>query len=85
MTDLAKDIKNHNALVGKNSRKRVCYRTVCANCKKSEGFAPHELRSRWLRYIVGNAVRSAKVFLARWRCCHCNRSFTDYPDFRTTV
>jgi hypothetical protein len=25
------------------------------------------------------------IWLARWRCRECGRSFTDYPDFRPAV
>lgn len=85
MQDLATKIKQHDAAVRRNSRDRVCYRTVCAACGKNAPFAPHELRTRSLRYIVANEVVCVTIRLARWRCRHCGRTFTDYPDFRLAV
>ena len=83
--NLAERIKEHNAAVGRNFRNRVRYRNSCAGCTGSDCFAPHELRSRQLRYIVGTAVMCVRIVLARWRCILCGRTFTDYPDFRTAV
>jgi len=85
ISNLADEIKKHNAAVRRNSRDRVHYRKVCAVCKKGEVFAPHELRSRLLRYMVGNKVECVRVWLARWKCCSCGRSFTDHPDFRPAI
>ena len=85
ISNLVDEIKKHNAAVRRNSRDRVHYRKVCAVCKKGEVFAPHELRSRPLRYMVGNKVQCERVWLARWKCCSCGRSFTDHPDFRPSV
>ena len=85
ISNLADEIKKHNAAVRRNSRDRICYRKACAVCEEGEVFAPHELRSRWLRYFVGNRVRCERIWLARWRCCRCGRSFTDHPDFRLAV
>ncbi len=85
ISNLADDIKKHNASVRRNSRDRVRYRKVCAACTESEVFAPHELRSRWLRYIEGNKVLRERIWLARWRCCNCGRTFTDHPDFRPAL
>lgn len=85
ISNLADEIKKHNAAVRRNSRERVRYRKVCAVCEEGEVFAPHELRSRWLRYLVGNQVECVRVWLARWKCCRCGRSFTDHPDFRPAV
>ena len=85
MPDLANEIKQHNAAVRRNSRDRVCYRTVCAACGKNAPFAAHELRTRNLRYIVANDVICVVIWLARWRCGHCGRRFTDFPDFRLAV
>jgi len=82
--DVAERIQEHNAAVGRNFKERVRYRTRCADCAKSD-FAPHELRSRELRYIVGTVVICVRLVLARWRCIHCGRCFTDYPDFRTAL
>ena len=85
IANLAEQIKNHNAAVRRNSRDRVRYRKTCAVCVKGEVFAPHEVRCRWLRYILDNQVRIERLWLARWRCCGCGRTFTDHPDFRPAV
>jgi hypothetical protein len=85
MIDLAERIQRHNEAVRRVSQERIRYRDCCAICGKSAGFAPHELRSRQLRYMVGTAVICACIVLARWRCILCNRTFTDYPDFRTPL
>ena len=83
--NLAEEIKNHNAAVRRNSQERVRYRNSCSGCKEIDCFAPHELRSRQLRYTVGTLVICTTILLARWRCILCGRSFTDHPDFRTAV
>lgn len=85
IVNLAEKIQEHNAAVRQNFRNRVRYRNSCAVCTESDCWAPHELRSRQLRYIVGTAVMCVRIVLARWRCSHCGRTFTDYPDFRTAV
>lgn len=85
ITNLVDEIKKHNAAVRRNSRDRVRYRKVCAVCKEGEAFAAHELRSRPLRYMSGNRVECVRVWLARWKCRLCGRSFTDHPDFRPAV
>ena len=83
--DLEQRIKEHQAGVQKNPRDRVCYRRVCAGCDKKAPFAPHGLRKRTLRYIVRNSVVCSVIWLARWRCRRCGRTFTDHPDFRTAL
>jgi hypothetical protein len=85
MVSLADRIQGHNEAVRRDSRNRIRYREHCAACRNSAGFAPHELRSRQLRYIVANRVNSTRIILARWRCIVCNVTFTDYPDFRTAL
>ena len=30
-------------------------------------------------------VVCTEIWLARWKCRQCGRTFTDYPDFRTAV
>jgi len=82
---LATEIKQHDAAVRQNSRDRICYRTVCAACGKNAPFAPHELRKRGLRYIGAGKVVLVIILIARWRCRHCRRAFTDYPPFRLAV
>jgi hypothetical protein len=83
--NLADKIQQHNAAMRRNSRERIQYRKRCATCDGYDCFAPHELRPRELRYVVGMGVIRAKIVLARWRCIMCDRRFTDYPDFRTAV
>ena len=85
IVNLADQIKQHQAAVLRNSRDRVCYRTVCAACGKKGPFAPHQVRARNLRYLVENQVVCTVIWLARWRCRGCGRTFTDLPDFRTAV
>ncbi len=88
MADLPDLIKQHNALVRTNSKDRWCYREVCANCESNDEkdpFAPHELRRRSLRYVVANSVHCVVIWLARWRCRNCGKTFTDYPDFRLAL
>jgi ribosomal protein S27AE len=75
-------IKQHNELVRRNSRDRHRYRESCADCGEDSSLAPHELRRRTLRYVVANSVQSVVIWLARWRCRGCGRTFTDYPTFR---
>jgi rRNA maturation endonuclease Nob1 len=83
--DLTQQIKQHDIGVRKNPRDRVCYRTVCAGCGKNAPFASHGLRQRGLRYIVDNSVVCSVIWLARWRCRGCGRTFTDHPDFRLAL
>ena len=85
IVNLAQRINEHNAAVRRNSRDRVHYRDSCAGCDGCNCLAPHELRPRQLRYMVGTAVICVRIVLARWRCTLCGRTFTDYPDFRTAV
>jgi hypothetical protein len=72
-------------MVRQRSTERACYRKICARCGQEGRFAPHELRRRGLRLIVGHSVVCVIVWLARWRCRRCRYVFTDYPDFRTAV
>jgi hypothetical protein len=85
IVSLREKIEQHNAAMRRNCRQRIRYRNICAACNQSAGFAPHELRSRELRYMVGTGVMCVRIVLARWRCIVCGRTFTDYPDFRTAV
>ncbi|MDH3769941.1 MAG: hypothetical protein OET79_03000 [Nitrospirota bacterium] len=82
MDNLGDLIKRHNELVRTNSQDRHRYRESCAGCGEDASLAPHELRRRTLRYVVANSVLSVVIWLARWRCRSCGRTFTDYPDFR---
>ena len=78
-------IKRHNELVRTNSRDRHRYRESCAGCGEDAALAPHELRRRTLRYAAANSVLCVVIWLARWRCRSCGRTFTDYPHFRFTL
>ena len=80
-----RDVEEHNHAVRQGSSVRVCYRDSCARCDERGRFAPHELRRRGLRLIVGYSVLCMTVWLARWRCGNCRYVFTDYPDFRTPL
>jgi hypothetical protein len=79
------EVEEHNRVVRQRSSVRVCYRESCARCDARERFAPHDVRSRGLRLIVGYSVLCLTVWLARWRCRKCRYVFTDYPDFRTPL
>ena len=86
--DLAAAIKEHNDRVRTVSENRWCYRRACANCENNDEnrlFAPHELRRRTLRYPLATQVVCTVIWLARWRCRRCGRTFTDYPTFRTSA
>ena len=79
------EVEKHNDAVRRRGAERACYRKACARCDAEGRFAPHELRRRGLRLIVGQTVLCLTVWLARWRCRRCRYVFTDYPDFRTPV
>jgi hypothetical protein len=79
------EIEQHNRAVGRRGADRVCYRKSCARCDAEDRFAPHDVRRRGLRVIVGQTVLCLTVWLARWRCRNCRYVFTDYPDFRTPL
>lgn len=85
MDDLESLIKRHNELVRTNSRDRHRYQEGCTGCGKDASLAPHELRRRKLRYVVANSVLTVVIWLARWRCRSCGRTFTDYPSFRVAL
>ena len=80
------EVEEHNCAVRRRGSARVCYRESCARCDDTEEpFAPHDVRPRGLRLIVGHSVLCLTVWLARWRCRNCRCVFTDYPDFRTSL
>ena len=83
--DLETEIKRHNHDVSQGPNQRVCYQNVCTACRKSGPFAPHQVRARNLRYIVQNTVVCARIWLARWKCRNCGKTFTDYPFFRLAL
>lgn len=79
ITNLWEKIKEQE----KNSKvqhKPACERCECCG-KTSGGFRKHERRPRKIRLIVGNTVVYALVWLIRWKCLACNKTFTEYPDF----
>ena len=78
-------VLQHNAVVVRSGADRTCYVELCARCKASKRFAPHDVRRRGLRIVLENAVLCLTIWLARWRCRNCRHVFTDYPDFRTPV
>lgn len=84
MNDLAEVVNRHNEAVRTLSEVRIRYRHICAVCE-GRAFAPHELRRRTLRLIVGNGVLVMTIWLARWRCLACRRIGTDYPPFRLAL
>jgi len=84
MPDTVAEVKKHNLAVQKPGPKRVCYRKLC-DCHATAPFHPHNCRKRGLRVIVGGKVLCMPVWLASWRCRKCRRTFTDYPDFRTSL
>jgi len=81
-------ISQHQQFVEAEGRYRKC----CPRCNQTSSFGRHDVRSGGLRVLVecataaaGQAVRVVRIVLARWRCNHCRRVFTDYPDFRTPL
>jgi hypothetical protein len=76
------EVEEHNHAVRRRGSDRVCYRKSCARCDGEGRFAPHDVRPRGLRLIIGHSVLCLTVWLARWRCRNCRYVFTDYPDFR---
>jgi hypothetical protein len=84
MNDLLAAVNRHNEAVRRLSEDRVRYRANCAICN-GDRFAPHELRRRSLRIIVGCRVQVLTLWLARWRCLECRRLGTDSPPFRLTA
>jgi hypothetical protein len=64
----------------------TCEATVCCHCGQDVtsnqiAFAFHGTRARRFLVLVGSYVCKVAALLARWRCPHCRRTFTDYPPF----
>jgi len=81
----ATEVELHNRAVRQRGSSRTCYRESCGRCREPGRFAPHDVRPRTLRLIVGHNVVRVPLWLARWRCRKCRFVFTDYPDFRTPL
>ena len=81
----AAEVERHNRSVRQRGSSRACYRESCGRCREPGQFAPHDVRRRTLRLIVGHNVVRVPLWLARWRCRECRYVFTDYPDFRTPL
>ena len=79
------EVEKHNQAVGRPGADRKRYRGICGRCGHGDDFAPHDVRRRGLRLLIGNTVLCMTVWLARWRCRKCRRVWTDYPDFRTPL
>jgi hypothetical protein len=68
------------------NRTITCATTICCHCGldalgAKPAFAFHGARPRRFLVLVGGYVRKVAALLARWRCPHCHRTFTDYPPF----
>jgi len=64
----------------------TCARSVCCHCGvdtvgSQAPFAFHGTRPRRFLVLVGTYVCKVAALLARWRCPHCHRTFTDYSSF----
>lgn len=69
-------------------RKRTgtCATTACCHCgfdavKGQTPFTFHGTRARRFLVLAGSYVCKVSALLARWRCPHCRKTFTDYPPF----
>ena len=67
-------------------RTSICATTVCRHCGSDAAgghirFTFHGTRARRFLVLVGHYVRKVAALLARWRCPHCRKTFTDYPPF----
>lgn len=68
------------------NRTITCAATICCHCgldavRAQTPFAFHGTRPRRFLVLVGPYVCKVAALLARWRCPHCRRTFTDYPPF----
>jgi len=82
--DLILLIDGHSELV--RNRTITCATTICCHCGldavgAQTPFAFHGTRPRRFLVLVGSYVCKVGACLARWRCPHCHRTFTDYPPF----
>jgi hypothetical protein len=77
-------INDHSERIRKQTG--VCATTICCHCGLDVAsshipFAFHGARPRRFLVQVGSYVCKVAALLARWRCPHCHRTFTDYPAF----
>ena len=78
-------IEDHSQNV--RSHTVTCTTTICRHCgfhaagDPDHPFTLHGNRPRHFLVLVGLYVRKVIGLLARWRCPHCRRTFTDYPWF----
>ena len=68
------------------NRTITCATIICCHCgldaiAAQTPFAFHGARPRRFLVLVGRYVCKVAALLARWRCPHCQRTFTDYPPF----
>ena len=82
--DLILLINCHSERVRK--RTITCATTVCCHCglhaaSGHNRFTLHGTRARRFLVLVGLYVCKVAALLARWRCPHCRKTFTDYPPF----
>ena len=60
----------------------ACNLPPCPRCAADPSeFNRHELRKRQFYVIVEQFVKIVFGLLIRWKCPHCKKTFTDYPDF----
>jgi hypothetical protein len=77
-------IDDHSERV--RNRTITCATTICCHCGldavgAQTPFAFHGARPRRFLVLVGSYVCKVAALLARWRCPHCLKTFTDYPSF----
>ena len=68
------------------NRTITCATTICRHCgldavAEQTPFAFHGARPRRFLVLVDSYVCKVAALLARWRCPHCHKTFTDYPPF----
>jgi hypothetical protein len=68
------------------NRTITCATTICRHCGldavgAQTPFAFHGKRPRRFLVLVESRVCRVTALLARWRCSHCRKTFTDYPPF----
>ena len=77
-------IDNHSERV--RNRTITCATTICCHCGldavgAQTPFSFHGTRPRRFLVLVDSYVCKVAALLARWRCPHCHKTFTDYPPF----
>lgn len=73
-------INEHNAKV-----KSVIIECSCSQCPKCHeccnGFKRHDIYERRVCFIMDGFIKTVIVWLKRWKCPLCKRTFVDYPCF----